>query len=174
MLQTNNTTFMKKFRILQGLALLSCAIIFMACPYNSNVPLSTADTKAPAFLIGTWEKQDDATIQVEIKQGGGNSLDVIKTTKSEDSEPTIENYTVHVTDINGTMFLNVSEKTEYEPSYYFYKVIREGENKMTLSGVTENIREKFEDSGAMKKFFAANMQNSYFYDATDESYFKLK
>lgn len=101
-------------------------------------------------------------------------MDVIKTTKSEDSEPTIENYTVHVTDINGTMFLNVSEKTEYEPSYYFYKVIREGENKMTLSGVTENIREKFEDSGAMKKFFAANMQNSYFYDATDESYFKLK
>ncbi len=165
---------MKNFGILKGLSLISCAIMLMACPYNSSIPLGTAEAKVPAFMLGTWEKLDDATIHIEIKAGTTNTMDVTKTTTSEDSEPTVENYIAYVTDINGTMFLNVSEKTDYEPSYYFYKVGREGDNKMILSAVTENVREKFEDSGAMKKFFASNMQNSYFYDLADESYFKLK
>lgn len=147
--------------------------LFTGCPYSNENALSLPTAKVPSYLFGIWEQSDSEGVKIEIVQGEGNTAAITKTTVSEGSDPTEEKYVGHLTDINGTLFLNVSESGEFL-SYYFYKMTREGDNKIILSPVTGYIRETFEGSDDMKKFFAANMQNSYFFENADETYFKIK
>lgn len=155
-------------------ALIVAAILFTGCPYTSDVPLSSSGSKVPTGLIGTWEDPDNPSERVEVKAATNNNIEIVKTTSSEGSEPTVENYTGFFTDINGAIFMNLKENGEYSTSYYIYKIEREGDNKIKLLSVTPNIDETFTSSEEMKKFFAANMQNSYFYETTETVYFKVK
>lgn len=166
---------MKASRILYSFALLTCAVLIMGCPYSSEIALSEATIKASDNMIGTWEESGNESVNIEIKRADGNKLEIIQTTKGEEgSEPTIETYAGHLTDINGTLFLNLEEKTEYSSTFYFYKIVKDGEFKLVVYSVTPNIREKFENSADMKKFFAENMKNSYFYESTESTYHKIK
>jgi hypothetical protein len=161
---------MKSSTLLFIASLFASAILFMGCPYNSNVALGEPKTKISDSFIGTWEKSGGDGEKVEIKRVSNTNVDI---TKIASGDGTRTLYHGFLTDINGTLFLNVSE--DYETiSYYFYKVTKEGEFKFTILPVTANIREKFEDPQDLLKFFAANMQNSYFYDTDEETYFKIK
>jgi hypothetical protein len=167
---------MKTSKLLSFMAIVAMAIVLMGCPYESAVPLSEANTKASDNMIGTWEESGNPSVTIDIVRGNGNFLKIEKVTKNEGSEPTIEDYTAHITDVNGTMFLNVSEINEYdtEPNYYLYKLEKNGEFKITVFEVTPNIKEKFTSSDEMKKFFASNMQHSFFYSSGEITYFKIK
>lgn len=161
---------MKPSKILIGMAILVSAILFMGCPYNSTVPLSATGAKVSDNLMGTWEKSGESGEKILVARTNGNSFDITKTA----SDGTSTLYHGHLTDINGTLFLNVKEDAE-TPSYYFYKLVKEGEFKVTLVSVTANIREVFENSDEMKKFFESNMKNSYFYEKdSDETYYKIQ
>jgi hypothetical protein len=165
---------MKKSKFYYWFATVTIAIMMMGCPYSSEIALSEATTKAADNLIGTWELSGSPGNFVEVKRAGGNSLEVTKTEPGyEGSDPTVTIYKGHLTDVNGTMFLNVKEDTDYA-SYYFYKLAKDGDFKMTVYSVTANVRETFTSSDEMKKFFASNMQNSYFYDSGEETYYKIK
>jgi hypothetical protein len=167
---------MKTSKLITGLTVLACCLILMGCPYESAVPLSEAKTKAADNLIGVWEESGNSNVTMTVERGSGNMLKITKTTVNEGMEPTIEDYNAHITDINGKMFFNVSEISDYEsePNYYIYKVEKSGEFKMILFEVTPNIREKFTSSDEMKAFFTANMNNSYFYSTGEVTYFKIK
>jgi len=166
---------MKTSKFYNWIALCTGALMLMGCPYSSTVPLSDAGIKVADNLIGKWEQPEDAGVSIEIKRSGPNSVTVVKTEAGyEGGEPTISNYEAFLTDINGTIFLNVREVSEYEGSYYFYKLIRDGDFKLTIFPVTDNVRETFDNSEMMKKFFAANMQNSYFFNTGEETYYKVK
>jgi hypothetical protein len=67
----------------------------------------------------------------------------------------------------------VKEDSEYS-SYNLYKIEKQGDFKIVVSEVTPYIKETFDNSDAMKKFFEANMKNSYFFTTEDVSYFKVK
>lgn len=156
------------------LALFVSAILFMGCPYNSEVPLSAQGAKITDNYIGTWEMSDTEGTKIEVKRGASNQMEIVKTEAGYDGgEPTITKYFGHFTDIKGTLFLNVKEDSEYS-SYYFYKISPESDFKMMLIPVTANIREKFTNSDEQKAFFEKNMQNSYFYDTGEETYYKIK
>jgi hypothetical protein len=167
---------MKTSKLFNYLSVAACCLILMGCPYESDVPLSEANTKPTDNLIGTWEESGNPAVTITVERGSGNMLIVTKTTKNEGMEPTIDDYNAHITDINGTIFFNVSEINEYdsEPHYYIYKVEKNGEFKMMLYEVTPNIREKFTNSAEMKAYFTANMKNSYFYSTGELTYFKIK
>ncbi len=161
---------MKSSKIFIGIAILASAILFMGCPYNSTVPLSTTGSKVSDNLMGTWEKSGEEGEKIEITRTSGNSFDINKIA----SDGTSTMYHGHLTDISGTIFLNVKEESE-TPSYYFYKLVKDGEFKVTLVSVTANIREVFENSDEMKKFFESNMKNSYFFEKdSDETYYKIQ
>jgi hypothetical protein len=51
---------------------------------------------------------------------------------------------------------------------------KDGEFKIKVLEVTSYIRETFESSEDMKKFFASNMANSYFYTTEEVTYYKVK
>ena len=163
-------------KIFTYLTVAFCCLVLMGCPYESDVPLSEAKTKPGDNLIGVWEESGNASVTMTVARGDGNMLKVTKKTINEGLEPTIEDYDVHVTDINGKMFINVSDISDYEstPHYYLYKVEKSGEFKMILFEVTPNIREKFTSSEEMKNYFTVNMNNSYFYSTGELTYFKVK
>jgi len=167
---------MKISKFLQASAMCAGLLMLMGCPYSSTVPLSQADAKAPDYLIGTWELSgsEEGGDKVEIKKGSGNILEITKTSTGEYGST--ENYTGYITTINNTLFLNLAEKSEYDDSstYYFYKIEKQGDNKIVLYSVTGNIRETFDNSNSLRDFFSKNMQNSYFFDAGEETYYKIK
>lgn len=167
---------MKTSKLFSYLSLAICCLVLMGCPYESEVPLSEAKTKPSDSLIGVWEESGNSTVTISVERGVGNTLKIVKTTQNEGMDPTIEDYGAHITDINGQMFLNVSEIDDYDtaPHYYIYKLEKNGEFKMVLYEVTPNIREKFNSSEEMKSYFAANMNNSYFYSTGELTYFKIK
>lgn len=161
-------------RITSLAILIATALLFAGCPYSSEVPLTTTGMKLPAGITGTWEDPDNPSESIEVKASSDSNVEITKTTTSEGSEAVIEHYKGFFSDINGTIFMNIKEDDEYSTSYYLYKIERQGDNKIKLLSVTPNIREKFTSSDEMKKFFAANMQNSYFYESTETTYFKVK
>jgi hypothetical protein len=163
-----------KSRILGMIVLAATAILFAGCPYTSEVPITTTGMKLPLGLTGVWEDPDNPSEKIEIKATSDSNIEIIKTTSSEGSDPVIEDYLGFFSDVNGSIFLNLKENDEYSTSYYLYKIERQGDNKIKLLSVTPNIREKFSTSEELKKFFAANMQNSYFYESTETTYFKVK
>lgn len=155
---------------MMGMAILVSAILLMGCPYNSTVPLSSTGAKVSDNLMGTWEKSGETKERIVVSRTNGNSFDITKT----DSDGNSTLYHGHLTDINGTLFLNVKEDSD-SPSYFFYKLEKDGEFKVTLVSVTSNIREVFENSDEMKKFFEANMKNSYFFEKdSEETYYKIQ
>ncbi|MEZ4798935.1 MAG: hypothetical protein R2809_03975 [Flavobacteriales bacterium] len=161
---------MKFSRIFSGLAVISLAFVLMACPYSSSVPLSAASTAVPANFIGTWEKEGSDGEQTEVVKKGDYEVEINQTSTYDG---TVTTYRGHFTKIGGNLFLNLKEETEYS-SYYFYKVNMKGDFKFSLDEVTPYIRETFEDSDQMRKFFESNMNNSYFYTTETSTYFKVK
>jgi hypothetical protein len=163
---------MKTSKLLKWVALFVGAIVFMGCPYSSTVPLSATGTKISDNLIGTWELSGSPGTTAEIVRTSATTVNILKKAPEDEAATT---YVGTITDVNGTLFLNVKEEGDSEyNSYYFYKITKEGEFKLTIHPVTTNIRETFENSDEMKKFFANNMQNSYFYDSGEETYYKIK
>ncbi len=165
---------MKISKLLTICSFVISAFLFTGCPYDNENPLSEASGKFPPYLLGIWEQADNTGVKVDVKAGDNGTAKIVKTTINEGSDPTIENFSIHVTEIEGVTFLNVKELSDFGNTFYFYKVTKESDNKIVLSAVTSNIREKFESSDVMKKFFATNMKNSYFFDITDETYYKIK
>jgi hypothetical protein len=167
---------MKHYRFSSLMGVFALCLVLMGCPYESPIPLSEAATKPSDNLFGTWEESGNPSVTITVSKADGNHMKVVKSTANEGSEPTIENYNAYITEISGKIFLNVSEVSDYEtePKYYFYKIEKNGEFKLQLFEVTPNIRETFTSSDEMKKFFSANMNNSYFYSTGELTYFKIK
>ncbi len=167
---------MKISKFFQASAMCAGLLMLMGCPYSSTVPLAEPDTKVPAFLLGTWELSgsESGGDKVEIKKSTDYVMEITKTSTGEYG--TTDNYTGYVTTINNVMFLNLAEKTEYDTdyTYYLYKIDKQSDNKVTLYAVTANIRETFDSSDKLKAFVASNMQNSYFFDSGEETYYKIK
>lgn len=163
---------MKMTKIFQFALLCASVFVLTGCPYNSEIALSKAETKAPDYLIGNWGITESTTGDVtKVTRGTGNELKVERV-NGDDGASTI--YFGHITMINNEMFLNLAEKSDFGTTYYFYKIEKVSDTNFKLFSVTGNIREVFDNSEKLKAFFASNMQNSYFFDSGEESYSKIK
>lgn len=173
---------MKKTSIL---AILAIAILVTACPYSSEVPLSTPGEKIPQQLIGKWLSPSDAEKEEENKKMmpeyrkkltptfyvisgiDKNSMKIEKHEfQSSDSSYSVKLNTAHVTTIGGVKFLNV--KPNDENKYYFYKMVFPAGNKLELYPVSDYIKETFTDSKSIYSFFGKYKELSFFYSSKEE------
>jgi len=161
---------MKTNKWLNIISAAAIATVLMGCPYTSTVPLSNPTVKVSDSFVGTWEKQNGDGATLEISKASETTMKLTEKS-SATAEPVY--YMAHFTDIAGTLFVNVKEDSEYS-SYNLYKIEKQGDFKIVVSEVTPYIKETFDNSDAMKKFFEANMKNSYFFTTEDVSYFKVK
>lgn len=139
---------------------LSLMIVFYGCPYESLVPINDPTLAIDKKLLGKWEPGKEGEIYTIKKQDEFNyTIDSEKGDKKE-------SYTAFLSDVNGTLFLNLSEsKNANDPKkYLFYMIEWINESSFKLYPISENVREKFKTKEELKKFIAENMKNSYLFE----------
>lgn len=135
-------------------------VIFCGCPYESLVPIDNPTVPINQKLIGKWNPGGQGEVYHIKKQ------DEFHYAIESEKENKKESYTAFLSDVNGTLFLNLSEnKAENNPKkYLFYKIELVDDNSLKIYPVSENVREKFKTKEEMKKFIADNMKNSYLFE----------
>lgn len=168
---------MKRHFVFTATLLIGLAVILTGCPYSSEIPLSSINSKLNEGFVGKWELSGSPDNYVTVKKIGSGELSVIKFEPGYDgAEGTSTPYIGNLTEIKGALFLSIREESDDASfaTYYFYRVNREGANKITVQSVTPNIDEKFTSGSEMTTFFGNNMQHSFFYESNDETYYKIE
>jgi hypothetical protein len=147
------------------------SLVFMGCPYESKLPLDTADKSKPdKDLVGKWEEKDSEDYIWKCEMDGNQYRIEKKSTESSDDEPTI--YIGWLTDVGGSPFLNVYEQTyDSDKSYMLWKFEKKSADRIKFKAVTDNITEEFTTSEELKTFVKKNMELSFFYNKDDEKTF---
>ncbi len=144
--------------------------VFAGCPYGAEVAIDDGKTKLEEKLIGKWESKSSSDNDYIVTAFDASTYKIEKKPKGE-GESTI--YYGFVSMLGTTRFLNIWEDNNNTRTYYFYKMDLSGSGaKLTLSPVTDNIKEKFESSKDLKMFFEKNMNLSFFYSKDDEVYIR--
>ncbi len=173
-------------KILRFVAIFTIALLVTACPYSSEVPLSTPSEKIPQQLLGKWISPSDAEKEAEnmkmmpeyreklypsvyhvITTIDKTSVKIEKYEfQSTDTTYTVKPHTAHVTTVGNVTFLQV--KPSNENKYYFYKMVFPANESMELFPVSDYITEVFASSNEMKSFFDKYKELSFFYSAKEE------
>ena len=139
------------------------------CPYKSGVPIDPAVVKVNPALLGKWESKISTEEKYDVSKADDFTYKIEKRNK-DSKEPTI--YRAYASDVDGEIFLNLAEEA-YPNEYYLYKLdLNSSVSKVTLHGITENIREKFTSSAELKAFIKKYKGLSFFYDKTEDVYIK--
>lgn len=147
------------------------SMVLMGCPYESKLPLDSADKSKPdKDLVGKWEEKDSDDYTWKCEMDGNQYRIEKKSVESSDDEPTI--YIGWLTDVGGTPFMNVYEQDySSDRSYMLYKMVKKSEDRIKFMAVTDNITEEFTTSEELKTFVKKNMELSFFYNKDDEKTF---
>jgi hypothetical protein len=166
---------MKKLILLLFLFVITVA--FYGCPYNSRVAIDEPNIKVDKSYTGVWGFKNGTT-KYQVTKLDDYHLKIAqlpmvsKEADSKDSKDTTI-YIAHFSKIKDANFLNVSQMTKYnepgENGYYIYKIIVKGENEISLTEVTSNIKEKFSTSEKLKAYIEKYMNLSFFF-GTEEIY----
>ena len=142
--------------------ILILGILLSGCPYESPFPIDTPGIKIDPKILGTWEElKDHAIYKIAKKDNFTYSIEI-----TEQKDCKVDRNIGYLSAVNGVMFLNLLEDkpSVTEKKYSFYKLKITSTDKLSVSPVTSNIREQFNSSSSLKKFIAANMKNSYFFE----------
>lgn len=146
------------------------SLVFMGCPYESKIPLDSADKAKPdKALVGKWEEKgsDDYEWKCDLD---GNQYRITKTNTADGGEPTV--YIGFLSDVAGTPFMNVYEQDYSEDrKYMIYRMEKKGEDRIKFKAMTDNVTEEFTTSEEFKTFVKKNMELSFFYNKDDEKTF---
>lgn len=159
------------------LILLCCiCLVFMGCPYNSEVPIDQATTgKIDAKLLGKWQQRTSEDVTYVVSKKDDNIYSIVEKHKKIEGQTPEDDKTYNgfLTDVDGVKFLNLFEPDQDTKSYYFYKVEFSDETGgFTLYPVSDYITEKFTASEDLKKFVQQYKTLSFFY-GTKEEYIKV-
>jgi len=152
------------------------AIVFMACPYTSKVPIDNPSVKVDNQLVGKWVKAGDESNPnpnyfVITKQDDLKYKIIKNEYNSYDSAYKETVYISHMSKIDNNQFLNMQQ--DGAGDYYIYKLVL-GQDEFSLFEVTDNIDEKFATSEDLKAFVKKNMGLSFFYNKDEEKYNRKK
>lgn len=148
-------------------------LVFLAgCPYESSVPLSDANEKYPAALLGDWVKSADQESETPdyyvVEDVDGYNFNIYEYTYSyDDEEYSYTQYSGHQTTIGDVKFLNIYDGST--DGYYFYKLEWTSKEEFSLHPVTEYIKETFVTSDDLYAYFEKYKDLSFFYEEA-ESY----
>ena len=165
------------FRILPFIAI---SFMLTACPYKSEVPISTSGVEVPSYLIGKWiEKVDempDYPDCYDFSKGPGNTFFIKITDIETDSNDMITDtvYTYrygHFSKIDGELFMNLSKEysnpiTSFDSEYSLYRLISKS-GRTYLYGLSPYIGEKFDTSEELAAFIEKYMYLTFFYESTN-------
>lgn len=158
-----------KFAVLLG----ALSLVFMGCPYESKVPVDDASkAKGDKAYVGKWDEKGDDSYLWDIKLDG-SMYTIEKTNVKDGGDPTV--YQGFLSDLGGTPYLNVWEKSDDNSSdhkYYIFQVEKRTE-RFKLKGMTSNVTEEFESSAALRDFIKQYQGLSFFWDKSESKDFLM-
>lgn len=165
---------MKKLAYL--FSIIAGAFLLMGCPYESAVPIDSPTMKYPAAILGKWEPKSSSEDLYTIQKKNEYYIVITKTKKEPKPDDSPEVYEAFISNVAGTNFLNLYEKKNEDDGskkFYLYKLeISSSGARLTLSEISENVDEKFDNSAALKGFIEKNMMHSFFFGKDDEVYIR--
>lgn len=166
---TNLTNNMRTVNIAVLAGALS--MVLMGCPYESKLPLDTADKSKPdKSLCKEWDEKDNDDDIWKCELDGNQYKITKKSLESPEEDPTV--YFGWLTQVGEAQFLNVYEQSYEDKSYMLWKMVKKGEgDRIKFMAVTDNITEEFTTSEDLKAFVKKNMELSFFYNKDDEKTF---
>ena len=157
--------------IFSFLLLITIAVTFWGCPYQTSVSIDSPSVKIDQKLIGTWKSNSSEDNKYKIEAKDEFIYSIIKRSKGSEDEK----YFGFISLINNVSFFNIynDNGSDAPPEdYYLYRMEIKGDGIIILKELTENIDEEFASSDELKKYIIANMNNSYFYSKDEEIYTK--
>lgn len=141
------------------------SLLFMACPYESDVPIDKPSIKINPKLLGEWKGED----------GKDSTKELIVFSKKNNFAYNIDFYgkdTTHFmgyfSDLDQERFMNMKElggKGDKAATYNFFRVFFTADNFLYFLPVSDkNLKTKFANSEALKAYFRKNKSADYFYD----------
>ncbi len=162
------TKIMKK-QLFRLLSLVLIVFACTACPYQSEVPVGEAISLDPA-VVGKWKtplgKKED---YMEVRQTDDKYYLIVEYSYNQTQKQyATKEYTAHLSELNGTKYLNVKvkkvdEKNSTPPSGLFLHKIDIKGNEIVLSPLSEFIREKFSTSADLQNFIQKHSNLSFFF-----------
>jgi len=148
-------------------------MLFAGCPYSSNFAID-ASPSIPVNdkLLGAWEIRSSTDYEYRITKVDEFKYQIDKQAKATPDDHTT--YEAFMSKIDNDMFLNVYEKSEYSPTFYFYKVNKIDDTRMSLAAVTSNIDEIFNSSDEVRAYFTKHHKLSFFYETDEDEYLKVR
>jgi hypothetical protein len=150
----------------------AAGMMFMGCPYESKIPLDSADKSKPdKALVGTWEEKGSSSYTWKCQMDGNQYRIEKKDADDANDEPTV--YIGWLTEVGGAPFLNVYENDySSDRKYMIYRMEKKGDgDRIKFRAVTDNITETFTTSDELKSFIKKNMELTFFYNKDDEKTF---
>lgn len=147
------------------------SLTFMGCPYESKIPLDTADKSKPdKDLVGKWEEKGSEDYEWKCTMDGNQYRIEKKSTEGDDAEPTV--YIGFLTEVAGSPFLNVYEEDySSDKQYMIYRMEKKGEDRIKFKAMTDNVTEEFTTGEEFRTFVKKNMELTFFYNKDDEKTF---
>jgi hypothetical protein len=153
------------------LPLFVLAIMLSGCPYGCELPIDKPSVKINPALLGKWEPKSTSDETYTVTKTDEYTYQIDKAGKDPANKAT---YIAYLSDVDGTTFLNLKDPgNSGEKKFYFYKVELNGSNsKVTLTPVTENIKETFTSSEDLKAFFKRYKSLSFFFSKDPDVFIK--
>ncbi len=153
------------------LPLLAIAILFMGCPYSSDVAIDEKPVvKVIPALLGKWEQRSSKDYNYMVSKTDEFNYKIEKITVADGKK---EVYNGFLSDVGGEKFFNISEESANPKVYYLYKLdMSGGDNLISMLSMTPNVKEKFTSSSDLKKFIDKNKSLSFFFEKDEDSYIK--
>lgn len=166
-------------KLILRLCLFSSIIMLTACPYESYVPIDEGTVTIPEGFEGNWSQslysENPSADYFSLTILDEYTANITEFSYSEFDSSYSENNTYELTfsEVNGEFFMNAFDASL--GSYFLYRInVDEEEGNITLTEITDNITETFENSEELKQFISENMYNSYFYYHTPETYYRYE
>ena len=148
---------MQKISVL--LLIVGISFVFSGCPYESAVPIDQPSMKISRLLLGKWKTAKDPEIYTVTR------TDEFNYRIEEKTEKETSYYRGYLSKVNDILFLTLVMEKDAEKKYSFAKIdINANATKVTLSFMSDEIKEKFKSSDDLKSFILKNIAQSNFYE----------
>jgi len=143
------------------------------CPYESEVPIDEPSVAVPTALPGVWMGVSDSGAVITVTAADAYTFHI----KYEKNSEGTKYYAAYLSHLRNMYFMNLRTRNQdsliADGTYIFYKFELSADGtRLTLSPVTENIREKFTTSRSQKAYFRKHAHTSFFYEIDEDLMYK--
>lgn len=158
-----------------SMLLMGFVVLLSGCPFSGSVPIDAGTVAIGDQLNGEWIKPGDLTEENPttyiIRQGDDKYHAVAEKSEfsTEDADYNTTVYNLTFSDVSGETFMSAQEAGT--STYYYYKFAFDKETKqISITEVSDYIKETFTTSDELKKFITTYKSLSFFFTNTTDTY----